>query len=73
MGILSEAERNARLDALKSAATAWAAKETDRLKKQVALSKRILKGRTGSERLAQESVSSVSDLAVDEIKQFLEG
>jgi len=69
----SIAERNARLDRLKDAAQAWARAEKDRLNKQTALSKRILKGRTGSERLAQASVQSVSDLTVDQINEFLRG
>ena len=66
-------ERNKRLDALKTAAQEWAARERDRLKKQVALSKRILKGRTGSERLAQASTQIVNSLTVDEINEFLAG
>jgi hypothetical protein len=73
MGVPSKESRDARLDELATAAKAWAAKETERLKTQVALSKRILKGRTGSERLAQVSVTSVSSLAVDEINKFLTG
>jgi hypothetical protein len=66
-------ERDARLDELKAAAQAWAAKETQRLKDQVVLGKRILKGRTGSERLAQSTTTSVSNLTVDEINAFLTG
>lgn len=65
--------RDARLDALKSAAQSWAKSETQRLKDQVALSKRMLKGRTGSERLAQATTKAVSDLTVDEINTFLQG
>jgi hypothetical protein len=66
-------ERNARLDALLTATEEWAARHTQTLKDQVALSKRVLKGRTGSERLAQASVQSVSDLAVSQINDFLTG
>jgi len=66
-------KRNARLDALLEATEAWAARQTQALNDQVSLSKRILKGRTGSERLAQASVQSVSDLAVDQINDFLTG
>jgi len=65
--------RDARLDELKLAAQAWAKSETQRLKKQVALSKRMLKGRTGSERLAQATTKAVSSLAADEINTFLAG
>ena len=64
-------ERNARLDALLEATEDWAARQTQALNDQVSLSKRILQGRTGSERLAQASVQSVSKLAVDQINDFL--
>lgn len=66
-------DRNARLDALLEATEAWAARQTRNLNDQVTLSKRILKGRTGSERLAQASVQSVSNIAVDQINDFLSG
>lgn len=66
-------ERDARLDELAQATRDWATKERDRLNNQVALGKRILKGRTGSERLAQASVASASDLTEDEINAFLTG
>ena len=66
-------ERNARLEALSKATTDWATKRTDYLKNQVTFAKRMLKGRTGSERLAQTSVQATTDLTVDEIAQFLRG
>jgi hypothetical protein len=69
----TQAERNARLDKLKSAVDAWADKEEQRLTKESALLKKILKGRTGSERLNNVSVESASDLLVDELDQFLTG
>jgi hypothetical protein len=68
-----KAARDARLDALKVAAEDWGKRETKRLKDQVALSKRMLKGRTGSERLANATTASVSNLTVDEINTFLTG
>jgi hypothetical protein len=68
-----KAQRDARLDKLKSAATAYADKETARLKKEVALLKKILKGRTGSERLQNTSVEAGTDLLVDELNDFLSG
>jgi hypothetical protein len=71
--VATQAERNARLDQLRDAATSWADKEEARLKKQTALLKRILKGRTGSERLNNASTEAASDLLVDEINQFLTG
>jgi hypothetical protein len=69
----TQEERNARLDKLKSAAVAWADKEEQRLKKESALLKKILRGRTGSERLNNASVEAASDLLVDELNQFLTG
>ena len=67
------AERNARLDALVASIEEWADKQRGLLNAQVALGKRMLQGRTGSERLAQASVQSVSDLTVDQINDFLTG
>lgn len=64
-------ERNARLDALSKATSAWASKRRDELKARVDANKKILKGRTGSERLAQASVAAAEDLVVDEIDAFL--
>ena len=69
----SQEERNARLDKLKTAVNAWADKEEERLNAEAALLKKILKGRTGSERLNNTSVESASDLLVDELDQFLTG
>jgi hypothetical protein len=64
-------ERNARLDDLVKATTTWASKRREELKARVEANKRILKGRTGSERLAQASVSAAQELVVDEIDAFL--
>lgn len=66
-------DRNARLDALGSAISEWAATRKDYLQKQVAFSKRLLKGRTGSERLNQASIESATALTVDQINSFLTG
>ncbi len=69
---MSKAERDARLDALNEATKTYASKERERLLNQVAFAKRVLKGRTGSERLNNEGVTQASVLVVDEIDQFLE-
>ena len=69
----SQAERNARLDKLGAATTEWATQRRTYLKKQVAFSKRLLQGRTGSERLNQASVESATALTVDQINSFLTG
>jgi hypothetical protein len=65
------AARNARLDALNTAVSFWAAKKRDEINKRVESSKKILKGRTGSERLAQASVQAASVLVVDSLNDFL--
>jgi hypothetical protein len=66
-------DRDARLDKLNTAVAAWADKRTAVLQTQVAFSKRLLRGRTGSERLAQASVEAATALTVDQINQFLTG
>ena len=65
------AARDARLDALATATKDWAKKQRKLLQDRVAINKKILKGRTGSERLAQASVSAASALVVEEIDSFL--
>jgi hypothetical protein len=65
--------RNARLEALKNATTQWADKQTKYLNNQVAFAKRILRGRTGAERLTSTAVTLGKDLVVDEINTFLTG
>jgi hypothetical protein len=67
----SVAERNARLDALVAATNSWAQKRQDEITQRVATSKKILRGRTGSERLAQSSVQASADVVATEIDDFL--
>ena len=66
-------ERDARLDQLNAAITTWADKRTALLQTRAAFSKRLLRGRTGSERLAQASVEAATALTLDQINQFLTG
>ena len=66
-------ERNKRLDALAAAATTWADKRTSELKDKVAAAKKILKGRTGSERLSSATSQAAQAFLVDEIDTFLLG
>ncbi len=66
-------ERNARLDSLAQATREYAAQQRKQLKKRVDVSKRILQGRTGSERLAQASVQESASLVTAEIDDFLTG
>lgn len=65
------AERNARLDALATAAKAWHDKQIQELQHRVESSKKILRGRTGAERLARAGVTAASDLVIDQIDDFL--
>ena len=67
----SVADRNARLDALAKAAQRWADTRTAELNNRVTSAENILKGRTGSERLAQAAVSATSDLVISSINDFL--
>lgn len=66
-------DRNTRVDALKTAVTTYVTARKKRLQKQVETNKKILRGRTGSERLAQASVQAATELVVDEIDDFLTG
>jgi len=65
--------RDARLDGLKTATTEWHTKRRQQLENESALAKKILKGRTGAERLNNASVEAASDLLVDELNTFLTG
>lgn len=67
----SKAARDARLDALVTATTQWADRRTKELKDRVATVKKLLKGRTGSERLATTTSQAASDLVVRQIDDFL--
>jgi hypothetical protein len=69
----NKAARDARLDALKTATNAWADQRKKELQRESALLKRILKGRTGSERLNNASVEAASDLLITELDDFLTG
>ena len=69
----TQAERNARLDELATATTEWATKRRAALQKQADFGKKLLKGRTGAERLNNSSVTTASALVVDAIGQFLSG
>lgn len=67
------AQRNARLDALAQAVRQYADKRRKHLKKRVEVSKNILRGRTGAERLAHSSVAASTELVVQSIGDFLTG
>lgn len=67
------AQRNARLDQLEQAVKQYAAAQRKQLTHRVDTCKRILRGRTGSDRLAQASVQQASGLVVTQINEFLTG
>lgn len=67
------AERNARLDELEKAVKQYATAQRRTLTHRVDVNKRILRGRTGSDRLAQASVQQSTGLVVDQIDEFLTG
>jgi hypothetical protein len=67
------AARNARLDQLVTATKEYTVKTRKQLQDQAAFAKRVLKGRTGMERLNNETVQAASQLVVDKIDEFLGG
>jgi hypothetical protein len=69
----SKVARDARLTELVTKVNEWADKKQESLDRQVVRGKAILRGRTGAERLNNESVSSASILLTDEIGKFLQG
>lgn len=64
-------DRNQRLDALLAATESWASKRTKELQDSVALAKKILKGRTGSERLVAATTQAATKHLIDEIEEFI--
>lgn len=64
-------DRNARLDALLKATSEWTDKRAKEYTDKVATVKKILKGRTGSERLATVTSTAASALVVSQIDDFL--
>jgi hypothetical protein len=51
----------------------WSERRKKELQDQAAISRKIMLGRTGSERLASDTVKASTDLTVDEINAFLDG
>lgn len=66
-------ERNTRLDELENAVKQYASKQRAGLVRRVDVSKRILRGRTGADRLSQASVDQSAQLVVAQIDEFLTG
>ena len=61
-----------RLEALVAAAKEWHDKRVQELEDQAAFAKRVLQGRTGSERLANDMVTGSSELVLEEIETYTE-
>lgn len=70
-GTQTVAQRNARLDALVSAAQAWGTSQTQALNSQVTLLQALLLGRTGANSLPQAASDATSALVVSSISDFL--
>lgn len=66
-------ERDARLDRLKQALDEWHQNERGRLEDEATYLKSVLRGRTGSERLARENTAEAEVLVVEDITSFLTG
>lgn len=68
----SAAERNQRLDDLQTATKEWAAESRKEIDNRIKAGKKILKGRTGSERLSDQNVQAGVSIVVEQINDFLQ-
>lgn len=66
-------KRNKLLDDLKSAVDDWAQSEEDKINKEAGFVKSVLRGRTGSERLARSNTAQAQVLVINDISSFLTG
>ncbi len=65
--------RNQLLDDLKSATDEWFEAEEQRIQDEIDFVKSVLRGRTGSERLARSNTRQAEILVIDDISSFLAG
>lgn len=65
--------RNQILDELKEALDDWHEQEIKRIDDEVEFVKSVLRGRTGSERLARSNTEEARILVIDDITTFLAG
>lgn len=65
--------RNAILDELEEALDAWYEKSMKEIDDEEAFLKSVLKGRTGSERLATATTTAAQILVIDDLGSFLAG
>lgn len=68
---MAASDRQARLNDLSGAVKAFAKKRRDELNLRVATAKKLLKGRTGSDRLAQTAAQGAQGPVIKEINDFL--
>lgn len=74
MSAQSDTERrNALLDELKEALDEWAEQEEEKIQDEIDFMKSVLRGRTGSERLARSNTTEARVLVLDDIQSFLTG
>lgn len=73
MPVPTKDERDANLDALKTAVDEWIAKEKTRIEEEVTFLRKVLKGRTGSEEANSTNLAKSLELVVAEIDSFLIG
>lgn len=65
--------RNQLLDSLKEAIDEWAENEEQKVNDEITFCKSVLRGRTGSERLARSNTAEAQLLVIDDIQSFLSG
>lgn len=65
--------RDQLLDDLKTALDEWFDTEEQRVNDEVTFVKSVLRGRTGSERLARSNTREAEILVIDDISSFLAG
>jgi len=68
----SVAERNQRLDDLQTATKEWASEARKEIDSRIKAGRRILKGRTGSERLSDQNAQAGIDIVVEQLSDFLQ-
>ncbi len=73
MPIPTKDERDANLDALKSSADEWIEKEKTRIEEEIAFLRKVLKGRTGSEKANSTNLAKSLELVTAEIDSFIIG
>lgn len=73
MAASTKAERDARLDALKTAVDEWGKKEKKRYEDEAKFLQSVIDGHTGAGKTASANAQKSAAYCVDQISQFLEG